>query len=205
VSRTQRILGITAAALGLSAAAADFRPALGVTELAADIESERDHISAIELAERIMGRDPNLVILDLRPQRDYEEFHIPTATSETLNGLAEKAVSRTATIVLYSEGGAHSAQAWVLMRMRGYRKVFFLREGVYEWISRVHEPRLADDATEAERVEFARSAELSRFFGGVPISGVPRHEVPAGYWTGAQYAAPSPVRQTIANIRRRGC
>jgi hypothetical protein len=106
---------------------------------------------------------------------------------------------------LYSEGGAHSAQAWVLMRMRGYRQVFILREGIYEWISRVHEPRLATDATAAEQAEFARAAELSRFFGGLPLAGVPRNEVPVGYWTGSASTQASPVRETVAKIRRRGC
>ena len=42
-------------------------------------------------------------------------------------------------------------QAWVLPRRRGYRHVFVLREGLYEWIARVLEPRLAVDATPNER------------------------------------------------------
>jgi hypothetical protein len=125
-----------------------------------------------------------------------------------LQDLAREPIPREWTVVLYSEGGAHSAQAWVLLRMRGYRNVFFLREGIYEWISRVHEPRLAVDATPKERAEFRRAAELSRFFGGLPLAGVPRSEVPVGYWTGAEdIEGPSQqtAQQAVAKIRRRGC
>jgi len=33
------------------------------------------------------------------------------------------------TIVLLSEGGAHAAQACVILQMRGFRSVYFLRDG----------------------------------------------------------------------------
>jgi rhodanese-related sulfurtransferase len=201
-----RLLGLSAAVLGLGAAAADLRPGAPITELVEEIEAERDHISAPDLAERIMARDPALQVFDLRSPVEYAEFHIPTAKHITLNDLARQKFSRDSAIVLYSEGGGHSAQAWVLMRMRGFTNVSFLREGIYEWISRVREPRLAVDATLKERMEFERAVDLSRFFGGLPLSGVPRSEVPEGYWTDAPTELPqNKARQAIAGIRRRGC
>src|SRR5204862_4518188 len=127
-----------------------------------------------------------------------------------LEALSREPLPRDANIVLYSEGGAHAAQAWVLLRMRGYRRVYFLREGVYEWVARVFDPRLATDATPAERADFARAAEMSRFFGGVPRADVIRADVPQGYWTAAPGGAESTASSTappqlIARIRRRGC
>ena len=204
--RTHGALAIVAATLGL-AAAVDGRSAVDVKELAAEIVAERDHITAPELAIRIMNQDPLLTIVDLRPRADYDPLHIPTAISATLEELPGMQFPRAASIVLYSEGGAHSAQAWALLRLTGHRDVRFLREGIYEWLARVMEPRLAEDATPAERAEFARAEELSRFFGGMARSDVSRAEVPTGYWTTespAASAAPS-TRDTIARIRRRGC
>jgi rhodanese-related sulfurtransferase len=147
-----------------------------------------------------MHHDPTLRIFDLRPAAEFEQLHIPGARTSTLHELANASLPAGATIVLYSEGGVHAGQAWVLLRARGYRQVLFLREGIYEWQSRVLEPRQADDATAAERAEFARAAELSRYFGGNPRSGVPRAEVPLGYWTNVPAAAPRAPK-----IRRRGC
>jgi rhodanese-related sulfurtransferase len=204
MTRAHRTLGIISAALGLGSAAADFRPLVRVSEIAMEVDAERDHISAIEVAERIAARDSKLRILDLRSQSEYEEFHIPTARHATLHDIAREAIPQDSTVVLYSEGGTHSAQAWVLLRVRGYRNVFCLREGMYEWISRVQEPRLAADATAVERDEFRHAAELSRFFGGVPLSSVPRSEVPTGYWTYSPQQPPL-TQQTVAKIRRRGC
>jgi rhodanese-related sulfurtransferase len=147
-----------------------------------------------------MKGDETLRVLDLRTEAEFADLHIPGAQLASMAGLARETLPRDATIALYSEGGAHAAQAWVLLRLRGYRKVVVLREGIYEWISRVLEPRLAVDATPAELTEFERASVLSRYFGGIPRSGVARSELPAGYWTNTFQAVPD--RRTT---RRRGC
>jgi rhodanese-related sulfurtransferase len=201
-----RALATLAATLALAAALVDARPAVDASTLAAEIEEQRDHISAPELADRIMRRDPALHIFDLRARADYDAFHIPSATHTTLDELSRASFPRDASVVLYSEGSAHAAQAWVLLRLRGVRKVHFLREGVYEWIARVREPRLAVDASPRERTEFERGVAHSRFFGGMARTSVPRSEVPDGYWTGsASRDVSSRAAQAVANVRRRGC
>lgn len=203
-----RALAIAAAILGAGAAGVDIRTGIDPRQLGAEIEAERDHISALDLAERIRGDDPTLQILDLRSSDEFKEFHIPGAHQISIVALAHQSFPHDRNIVLYSEGGAHAAQAWVLLRMRGFRKVVILREGIYEWISRVFEPRLAVDATSSERTEFQRAAALSRFFGGTPLEGVDRAQVPIGYWTNgpsAGDASASPTKVSIARIRRRGC
>jgi len=213
VTPMRRGLAVIAAALALAAAVSELRPVDAVS-LAAEIEAERDHISAPDLASLIMRGEPALRIFDLRSTSDFTRMHVPGASHATLETLAREPLPRDTTIVLYSEGGAHAAQAWVLLRMRGHRRVFFLREGMFEWLARVMEPQLAHDATAGERAEFARAAEMSRFFGGLAREGVPRAAVPVGYWnseTPPAAAAQEPAsRRTssdrmIAGIRRRGC
>ena len=107
--------------------------------------------------------------------------------------------------MLYSEGGAHAAQAWVLLRLRGYRHVFVLREGLYEWIARVLEPRLAVDATPAERAEFERAAELSRLLRRLPPRGCAALGGPDRLLDGRTDGNGDDTRQAVAGIRRRGC
>jgi len=218
IGRRHRAFAGIAAALALAAAALDLRT-VDAESLAADIEHERDHISAPDLAQLIMDGDRALRVFDLRSPADFERLHIPGATRATIeelgDTLARERLPRDATVVLYSEGGAHAAQAWVLLRMRGHRRVFFLREGLFEWLARVMEPRLATDATPRERAEFARAIEMSRFFGGSAREGVSRSEIPIGYWnnpvdpdaSGSRRDAVTgaAANQLVARIRRRGC
>jgi rhodanese-related sulfurtransferase len=202
MNRLHSALAITAATLAGGAAISDSALQTHPAQLAAEIESGQDHTSAIELAERIMRGHRDLMVFDLRSAAAFNEFHIPGARHATLRDLSMASFAHSSMVVLYSEGGAHAAQAWVLLRLRGYRNVFFLREGVYEWISRVLDPRLAVDATAAERDEFKRAAELSRYFGGAALSDVPRSEVPRGYWTGLSQDVEQPA---APGFRRRGC
>jgi rhodanese-related sulfurtransferase len=186
--------------------------------LATEIATERDHISALELGEQIM-RGESLRVIDLRSAGEFAQLHVPGATRMALEDLAGASLPRSAAIVLYSEGGTHAAQAWMLLRLRGYTRVRFLREGLYEWIARVLEPSLASDATAAERAEFERAQLLTRFFGGMAHVDVPRSELPVGYWTTRRDESHEPDRlddesgsgrrastsQMVARIRRRGC
>ena len=208
-----RSLAVVTAALALAAAAVDLKN-VDTGSLTADIQSERDHISAPDLASLIIAGDPALRVFDLRSPAEFARMHIPGARQATIETLSREPLPRNAIIVLYSEGGAHAAQAWVLLRMRGHARVYFLREGLFEWLARVMEPRLPADATGRERADFARAAEMSRFFGGIAREGVPRSEVPTGYWnTGhdehagdlGTAARQSSTNQLIAGIRRRGC
>jgi rhodanese-related sulfurtransferase len=202
VTRIHRTLGIAAATLGFAAAFADLSPGFDTSALAAEVEAGRDHIPALQLGERIMRGDTTLRVFDLRSTAEFESDHIPGAQHASITELIRNLQPKNVDLVLYSDGGAHAAQAWVLLRTRGFRRVFLLREGFYEWNSRVFAPRLAVDATASERIEFQRAAKLSRYFGGVPRSGVPRSEVPTGYWTDDQSGESTPAGRIL---RRRGC
>lgn len=173
----------------------------------ADHETQ-EFISAPELADRIMARTGDHQIFDLRPQPAFEQFHIPSASHVTVEDLAGASIAPHTSVVLYGDARRTLVDAARVLHSRGHGNVRVLREGMHEWLARVHEPRLAVDATAAERAEFERAAALSRFFGGVPLSGVPRDEVPKGYWNGnprSEALLVAAAAQSIGAIRRRGC
>lgn len=192
--KTRGTLALTGLALGAAAPLAGTpfaaRPArVDVVELARIVERQDDHISALELAQWIRQRRPGLRVIDLRPQSDYDELHVPGAERIPLESLATMAFPADDTVVLYSAAGAHAGQGWVFLQALGHRQAFFLRGGIYEWMDQVLSPALAIDATDQERAAFARAAEISRYFGGTPRTGVPRSEIAA----------------TMAQVVRKGC
>jgi rhodanese-related sulfurtransferase len=165
-------------------------------------------ISAPDLAERIMRRDVALRVFDVRPAEAYARFHIPTAAHAEAADLAATTLAPPAAVVLYGDDRKALADAVRAVGSKRGVEVRVLREGLSEWLGRVHEPRLAVDPTPAERAEFERAAPMSRFFGGVPLAGVPRADVPTGYWTGAprsEELLAAAALESVASIRRRGC
>lgn len=191
---TRRTFALTALALGAAAPfAANAFPSrkgtVDVDELARLVQRGDDHIDAVELGEWIKDRRDNLRVFDLRTRELFDEGHIPTAENVPLESLASVPLRSDEMVVLYSEGGAHAAQAWVFLRALGHERVVFLRAGAYEWVEQVLNPTLVVGATDAERAAFERAATLSRYFGGSPERDVPR----------ARQA------MTLRELRRRGC
>ena len=139
---------------------------LDARELALVVEQEVDHVTATDLAAWIVEGRADYRLLDLRTGNEYAAYHIPTAENVTLSGLADYPLQRNEKIVLYSEGGIHSAQAWMLLRAQGYVAVYMVMGGLEAWKDEVLFPSLTADASAADRARFERAAALAQFFGG---------------------------------------
>jgi rhodanese-related sulfurtransferase len=165
---------LAAVALGLGAVALfvrvdrGSRVSLDTKQLAAIIEKEDDHVTVSELAGWIIEGRSDYRLLDLRSAGEYAAYHIPTAENVPLSALVEAPLERTERVVLYSEGGIHASQAWMLMQARGFKSVYTLKGGLDEWKDQVLFPTLEADATPQAKARFERAVALAKFFGGAP-------------------------------------
>jgi rhodanese-related sulfurtransferase len=182
------VLAVLAALTGISRRNGAVVDARG---LAAEIEHEDDHVTALELAQWIHDRKPGLRVLDVRSDSEFAAYHIPSAERMPLTALASLPPASDETLVLYSEGGAHAAQGWVLLRANGHHHVYFLRGGLLDWMDDVMSPMLPADTSRT------RVAALSRYFGGVPRVGL----APSPTTTNSAPTAGA----AVARSRRRGC
>lgn len=173
----RRFLLIAAIAGGLMAAVARPPARVDIKQLASMVEREEDHVTAMELAAWIRDRKPGLRIIDLRGADEFEEYHLPRAEPMSMETLLATTFAGDETVVLLSGGGAHAAQAWVLLQARGHRRTFFLSGGVEEWLDDVMNP-VPGKGTDME---------LSRYFGGSPRAG------------------DAPAADAVKEMRRRGC
>ena len=177
---------------------------LNTRELAAIVESEIDHVTAEELANWIIQGRNDYRLLDVREPGAYAEYHIPTAESVQLTDLADYPLFRNEKIVVYSGGGMHSAQAWFLLRARGYAGSYILFYGLEEWKERILFPALPADATLVERADFERRSQMSLFFGGTPLTDVTAVDRPQVAMPEAPVAGPAPV-VSRKRKRKEGC
>jgi hypothetical protein len=167
-------LAVAAVALGAVALFATPYPGSKVTldarELALVVGTEADHVEAPELAAWIIESRADYRLVDLRTEAEFAQYHIPTAVNIPMNVLTDAGLGRQEKLVLYSEGGIHSAQAWMLLRAQGYTSVYMLKGGLDEWKDQVVFPVVADNPTPADRARDERLKSISAFFGGQPRS-----------------------------------
>lgn len=114
---TRVMLAFAALIIGLAAALVGAPRTVDVDALAKQIAREEDHVTADELAQWTRDRRPGLRVIDV-------------GQASTLESITKTHFAKDETIVLVSEGGAHAAQAWVLLRAMGHRNVYFLRGGL---------------------------------------------------------------------------
>ncbi|MBI2427288.1 MAG: rhodanese-like domain-containing protein [Ignavibacteriales bacterium] len=139
-----------------------------LSQIAKMIETERDHITPIELAVTMKEGKKKIRIIDLRDSVSFYSYHIPGARLMTLDELLNSEVKRNETVVLYSQGGTHASQAWVLLRMKKFDSVFTLLGGLTGWEQEILFPVIRPDASDDERKLLERKKELSIYFEGTP-------------------------------------
>jgi hypothetical protein len=180
---------------------------VNVKELAISVEREVDHVSPEELAEWIMQGKADFTLVDIRSEKEYAEYHIPGAENIPLAVLPNAELRRNEKIVLYSEGGIHSVQAWFFLKAKNYKGVYILKEGLDGWKDKILFPTLADNATPFEKAAFEKTKAVSRFFGGTPLSGGGEKEVRPRISMPQLDAPASPGTQTGAQKKKKkeGC
>ncbi|NJL28329.1 MAG: rhodanese-like domain-containing protein, partial [Thermoanaerobaculia bacterium] len=158
----EKVLAIVALALGGLAVFGDpyggGRVSVDTQELATIVEREVDHVSPAELADWIVAQRADYRLIDLRTPAEYAEYHVPGAENAAITELADHGLARNEKIVLYSEGGIHSAQAWFLLRAKGYKGVYILLGGLEAWKDDVLFPAAPGEGDAAGRERFARAA-----------------------------------------------
>lgn len=163
--------------LALTYANVEKRPAAAPTQLAAIAGAnarEEDHVDPIDLAQWIKDGRRGLRVIDVREGVDTGTYVIPGAVVVPLDSLSSLSASPGDQLVLYSDGGAHEAQGWGLLRMRGIRHVRVLKDGMAAWEEDELLHPVLPPAADARGQELrARIRALSLWFGGQPRLGDP--------------------------------
>jgi 3-mercaptopyruvate sulfurtransferase SseA len=114
----------------------------GTEALLTQIEAAEDHIEPEELADRLLNREPHLLVVDVRPRQEYDDFHIRGAANVALPDLPDflKPYRNKGLIVLYSNGMTHPAQARDMLQLMGFNNVYLLTDGLTGFVERCLKP-----------------------------------------------------------------
>ena len=157
-------LALLALALGALAVFAEphagTRVSVNTHELALLANAEAGRLEVAELGRRIVAGRRDFRLIDLRSGDEYRSYHIPTAENVAVPALLEHDLLRNEQIVVYADTETRAAQAWSLLRVRGYRGVAILTGGLERWKQDVLFPA-------PERVDdMEAAAAMASFFGG---------------------------------------
>jgi rhodanese-related sulfurtransferase len=200
---TNQRLALLALALGAAAIGAsptrDGSVTLNPQDLALIVQREADHVSVQALADDLVKGQATFRVVDVRPESAFNAYHLPTAENIPIAAIASAGLARNERIVLYGDDDVHAAQAWFLLKAKGYRGVCMLRGGLAAWNDQVLHPALAAPATADQRRENDNRAAVAAFFGGSPrAAGGAAADSPIPAPVAAAVPAAAPVLQAPA-------
>jgi rhodanese-related sulfurtransferase len=114
-------------------------------KLLEDVNTKTAFISTDNVADKLVKKDPSLLLVDVRSKDDYDEFHLPGAINIPLNKLyAEESLNQFGAFgidyVLYSNGTTDAQSAWLLLRLKNYKNIFVLQGGANYWYETIINP-----------------------------------------------------------------
>ncbi len=170
---------ILAAALGVAMlpTAPSARPAV-VTDsgLLQAIEAGEDHIEPDDLADRLMAGGAGLLLVDIRTPSEFTAFHIRGAVNVAAADLPEflSPHKNKGTIVLYSNGMTHPAQARDALARLGFTNAYLLTDGLQGFMQTVLKPvslrEMPLPAVQAAKVNAWRAFFLETALAPAPVS-----------------------------------
>ena len=145
--------------------------------------STERYISTDLLADRIINQDPTLLLIDTRPESEFNEFSLPNAVNvqlkdffdEELNAYLDQDVYD---VILFSNDNFYSNEVWMLGNRLGYKNLFVLKGGLNEWFSTIINPKYPDETMPREAFELYDFRRAAGMYFGVGVTKTKSEEKP---------------------------
>lgn len=152
-----------------------YRSVLSPQEVLLKATDDSRFLSTHTIAERIIGQDPSLLLIDVRMIDEFEAYNITGSINipqeEILHEAWEYYFDQDGLdIVFYSNGDIFAEQAWNLCAQKGYKNLYVMKGGLNKWFETIIQPTPPAETAPSEdfeRYSFERAASM--YFGGTPI------------------------------------
>jgi len=153
------------------------------------IDDPSRFLSTDLITDRLVKKDPALLLIDVRPTKQFSEFAIPGAVNIPIDSLLTPANlgiigNKELDKVFCSNSDMMADQAWILAKRNGLTAIFVMQGGVNKWfndIVKAEEPAATEPSEKFALYHFRKAA--SQYFFGSPevkseIANVPKKSIP---------------------------
>ncbi len=160
------VLGLTAFIIGNPSS--NNKLTINAKEIALSTIKNQDRIEPLELADWLIKENSDFTLVDLRNEKEFLEYNIPTSLNIKMEDLLSFELMRNQKIILYGNDDAASAQAWFILKSSNYKGVYILNGGMNGWKNEILFPKLKANATLEQTSSFEKVKQISAYFGGTP-------------------------------------
>jgi rhodanese-related sulfurtransferase len=159
--KTRVIISIIVIGLGLIIAAIPQNTThpykLTAKQLLEEAGTKVKYFTPDEVADLLVNKDPSIQLIDIRPQDEYDKFHLTGAIniplSDLLNDeykdLLDQDVKQN---IFYSNSTVDANEAWMITRQLGYLNNYVLMGGLNYWAETIMNPIPPANTTPDEEI-----------------------------------------------------
>jgi len=140
------------------------------------IDDPSRFLSTDLITDRLVKKDPALILIDVRPTAQFSAFAIPGAINIPLDSLLTTSALRLLNNkdydkVFYSNSDVMADQAWIIAKRSGFKTIFVMKGGVNKWFNDIvkGEEPAATEPTEKIALAQFRKAACQHFFGTAEV------------------------------------
>jgi len=149
--------------------------------LLAAIDDPSRFLSTDDITDRLVKKDPALLLIDVRPASQFKTFSIPGAINIPVDSLLSASAQETLNQkemdkVFYSNADVTSDQAWIISKRTGLQRIYVMQGGVNQWFSTIvkaEKPAETASGSALELYQF-RIAACQHFFGSPEMAATPK-------------------------------
>lgn len=130
---------------------------LSPEQLLEQVNSGVQFFSPDLVADMIINEDPSFLLIDVRPQDAYEEFHLPGAINIPMSDILSdewKAYLNQSSRhnIFYSNSTVMANQAWMITIQLGYKNNYVLEGGLNYWVETIMNPEAPESTSPNEEI-----------------------------------------------------
>ena len=149
--------------------------------LLAAIDDPSRFLTTDDITDRLVKKDPALMLIDVRPESQFKAFSIPGAinipTDSLLSATAQEMLNQKAMDkVFYSNADVTSDQAWIILKRTGIQRIYVMQGGVNKWFNTIVKAEKPAESAPSEALELYqfRMAACQYFFGSPELASAPK-------------------------------
>jgi rhodanese-related sulfurtransferase len=163
-----------------------FMPAKDATKqtqpelLLAAIDDPSRFLTTDDITDRLVKKDPAMMLIDVRPESQFKAFSIPGAINipvdSLLSGSAQEMLKqKEMDKVFYSNADVTSDQAWIICKRIGLQRIYVLQGGVNKWFNIIVKAEKPAESAPTEALDLYqfRMAASQHFFGSREMASKP--------------------------------
>jgi len=151
--------------------------------LLAAIDDPSRFLTTDDITDRLVKKDPALMLIDIRPVAQFNAFSIPGAINIPVDSLLSSSAQdmlnqKEMDKVFYSNSDVTSDQAWIISKRMGLQRIYVMQGGVNTWFNTIVKAQKPAESAPTETLDLYqfRIAACQHFYGSPEMAVTPNVE-----------------------------